>query len=110
MRGGCRVALEGRDPGSSRRAQGKLSTKPNQITFLLPISFLCFLFVLVHFPFFYFFLSCFGQGGGDRRGGMQRRGGLVVTKVGIRVRGTVCEQWNDSGKSRVRRTKTKTMD
>jgi len=52
MRGGCKVALEGCDPGSSRRAQGKLSTKPNQITFLLPVSFICFLFFLVHFPFF----------------------------------------------------------
>jgi len=90
------VALEGRDPGGSQRAQGKLSTERNRITFLLPVSFFCFLFFGA-LSFFYFFLSFFGQGGGDRRGGMRRRGGLVVTKAGIRARGMVCEQWNGGG-------------
>jgi hypothetical protein len=68
MRGGAE-ALEGRDPGGSRRTQGNFP--PNQtgspsfflfpfFTFLLPVSF----FV----SFFYFFLSLFWTGRGRSEG------------------------------------------
>jgi hypothetical protein len=67
----------------------------------LPSS--CFFFLI------YFYL-CFRHGGGDRRGGMRRPGGLVATKPGIRAKGTVAEQRNGCGETRVRRTKRKTRD
>jgi hypothetical protein len=41
---------------------------------------------------------------------MRQPDGLVATKLGIRVRGTVAEQRNGGGETRVRRTKRKTRD
>jgi hypothetical protein len=95
-------ALECRDPGGSRRAQGNLP--PNQNGSPSFFLFLFFLFFLISF------YLCFRQGGGDRRGGMRRPGGLVATKSGIRAKGTVAEQRNGGGETRVRRTKRKTRD
>jgi hypothetical protein len=97
MRGGAE-ALEGRDLGGSRCAQGNLP--PNQTG--SPSFFLFLFFISVYL--------CFRQGGGDPRGGMRQPDGLVATKLGIRVRGTVAEQRNGGGETRVRRTKRKTRD
>jgi hypothetical protein len=99
MRGGAE-ALECRDPGGSRRAQGNLP--PNQTG---SPSFFLFLF-----SFFLISFYLFSTGRGDRRGGMWWPSGLVATKPGIRAKGMVAEQQNSGGETRVRRTKRKTRD